>query len=108
MTTTWQHDGLSTEPPSTTMAAADKRSLAVSFPAPADIQSATALLRTLSDDTTVAIDAGSVSATTSSVTVLVDGDTLTMAKGFVYRLEVQAIRSTGIEETARLVIECPA
>lgn len=108
MTTTWQQDDLSTKPPATAMDPNDKRSLDITFPAPANIQSATALLRDLIADTTVAIDAGSISTTTSTVTVLVDGDTLAMAKGFVYRLEVQAIRSTGIEETARLVILCPA
>lgn len=108
MTTTWQQDGLSTQPPATTMEAHDKRSLAVSFPAPANVSTATALLRKLSGDTTAAIAGGNISTTTSSVTVLVDGDTLAMVKGQVYRLEVQAIRSTGIEETARLVIQCPA
>lgn len=108
MTRTWQKDGLSTTPPSTTMGPGDVRSLAISAPDPADVDSATALLRNLGDDTTEAIDSGDIAATTSQATVLVDGDALGMAKGNVYRLEVQFVRSTGLEETARLVIECPA
>ncbi len=107
MAVTWKKDGLSTDPPATTMNYNDVRSFGVTFPAPANIATATAVLRKLADDTTTTIPGGSLTVATSSVTALINGDTLVMVRGQVYRLEVQAVRSTAIEETARLVIECP-
>ena len=90
------------------MGAKDKRSFAIAAASPANVTSATALLREMSADTTVPISGPALTVTGAQATVVVDGDTLSMVKGKTYRLEVQFVRSTGIEETARLVIECPA
>ncbi len=108
MRTPWQKTGLSTDPPSTEMGPLARSSLGITAPAPANVVSATAVLRNLADNATVNIDAGSVASNSSGATVLVDGPVLGMARGNTYRLEVLFVRSNGLKDQSDTVIGCPA